>query len=157
MSTRGFKNALLTGPSGYLGSALLKSLLAQPKLSVTALARNSSTALESLRTTPNLRVITIDDSYPKEALVEAFRGQDVVLSGVGSLDIPEQYRMVDAAAEAGVKRFVPSEYGLNNANKKAQALTDVFGDKAKITDYIQTQEKQGLTWHSFAVGMWIAW
>jgi hypothetical protein len=75
-----------------------------------------------------VRVITVPDDYPEADLIAAFRGQDVVVNALTSTSVAEQYRFVDAAV-AGIKRYVPSEYGLNNLNPKAQELSSVFRDK----------------------------
>jgi uncharacterized protein YbjT (DUF2867 family) len=157
MSVQDYKNIILVGPSGSLGTALLTGLLNEPRFNVTALIRSSSHALEALRDKPKLRLITIDETYPEKSLVKAFKGQDAVVSALTSLGVAQQYRMIDAAVEAGVKRFVASEYGLDNLNTKAQALNTVFRDKGMIQGYLKSKESEGLTWHSIACGMWIKW
>lgn len=47
---------------------------------------------------------------------------------ITSTEVNEQFKFVDAAVEAGVKRYVPSEYGLNNLRPEARALNAVFGE-----------------------------
>ncbi|KAH9886389.1 hypothetical protein F4778DRAFT_758854 [Xylariomycetidae sp. FL2044] len=49
-----------------------------------------------------------------------------------SLSVAEQFRMIDAAIDAGVRRYVPSEYGLNNNMRPdSQALNSVSHDKGE--------------------------
>lgn len=79
------------------------------------------------------------------------------MSALTTLKASEQFRFIDAAVEAGVKRFVASEYGLNNANPKARALNSVFDDKGRVQEYLREKEREGLTWSSVSCGMWIAW
>ena len=55
------------------------------------------------------RVIRIPDEYPYDEIVEAFRGQDAVVNCITSTQVEEQFKFIDAAVEAGVKRYVPSE------------------------------------------------
>ena len=38
-------------------------------------------------------------------------GIDAIVSVVGSLALPSQLNYIDAAVEAGVERFIPSEFG----------------------------------------------
>jgi hypothetical protein len=38
-------------------------------------------------------------------------GVDAIVSVVGSLALPSQLSYIDAAIKAGVKRFIPSEFG----------------------------------------------
>lgn len=76
---------------------------------VSVLARPSSKSVYA----DNIKVFKAD--FPDhKALVEAFRGQDAVLvttgdfHNIGATTIP----LIDAAIEAGVKRFLPSGWGL---------------------------------------------
>ena len=63
-----------------------------------------------------VKVVTVPDSYPQAELETAMSGQDVVLNCITSLSTGEQFRFVDAALASGVKRYVPSEYGLDNGD-----------------------------------------
>lgn len=104
-----------------------------------------------------MRVITVPDDYPEADLIAAFQGQDVVVNALTSTSVAEQYRFIDAAVVAGIKRFVPSEYGLDNLNPKAQELSSVFRDKGGVRRYLHSKESTGLTWTAIACGMWIKW
>jgi hypothetical protein len=132
---------------------LLKGLLNEPTFNVTVLQRASSRS----NIPSSVPVISVADDYPQEELVKAFKGQDVVVNAVTSTSIAVQYRFIDAAIEAGVKRYVPSEYGLNNLNPAAQALPPVFRDKGEVQKYLRSNESTGLTWTAIACGMWITW
>ncbi len=92
---------------------------------------------------------------PYEKILEAFRGQDAVVNATTST--LEQFRFIDAAIEAGVKRYVPSEYGLNNSRPEARQLSTVFDNKGKIREYLKSKESTGLTWNSIGCGMWLGW
>jgi hypothetical protein len=46
-----------------------------------------------------------------DSLEAAFRGQDAIVSTVGMEAIPVQKSVIDAAIKAGVKRFIPSDFG----------------------------------------------
>lgn len=60
--------------------------------------------------------------YTYESLVEIFTGQEAVVSAVAAgPPIAAQKGMVDAAIQAGVRRFIPSEYGSSSI---AQPLED---------------------------------
>ncbi|RAL07131.1 aromatic alcohol reductase [Aspergillus homomorphus CBS 101889] len=155
MSEQSYKNIILVGGGGSLGSVLLKSLLSEPTFNVTVLTRESSKARASIPSTAT--IITIADSYPPEDLVKAFQGQDAVVNATTSFSVAEQLKFIDAAIAARVKRFVPSEYGLDNNTPAAQELSRVFKDKGQVQAYLRTKESSGLTWTSIACGMWIGW
>jgi hypothetical protein len=147
-----FKNILLIGAGGSIGSIVFEALLKEPTLTVTVLRRQSSNAdLPSV-----IPAITVPDTYPTEALVKAFKGQDVVINCMTSLSVGEQYRLIDAAITAGVRRYVPSEYGLNNMRSDAQALNQVFKDKGLVQTYLRSKEEV-IEWMSVSCGMWIKW
>jgi uncharacterized protein YbjT (DUF2867 family) len=141
--------------TGSLGGILLKSLLSEPAFKVTVLTRESSGGRTSIPSAA--RVITTADSYPQEDLVRVFQGQDVVVNAVTSFSVVEQLKFIDAAVAAGVKRYIPSEYGLDNNNSAARELSPVFRDKGRVQDYLRLNEDTGLTWTAIACGMWIEW
>lgn len=150
----GFKKILLVGATGSIGSVVLAALEAESSFTVTLLQRSSSKA----KLPSHLHVITIADTYPTDELVPAFTGQDVVVNCMTSLSVSDQFRMIDAAITAGVRRYVPSEYGLNNMRPDAQALNVVFHDKGKVQEYLRSKADQGvLEWMSISCGMWLKW
>ncbi|EAQ87137.1 hypothetical protein CHGG_03756 [Chaetomium globosum CBS 148.51] len=154
MSTRRtpFKNVLLIGAGGSIGRYILAALLAEPTLTTTVLTRASSqTTLPT-----GVRTITIPDDYPTASLTTAFHNQDVVISCLTTLSTSDQFRFVDAALAAGVRRYVPSEYGLNNARADAQALNVVFRDKGAVQAYLREREGR-MEWMAVSCGMWIGW
>ncbi|KAK7708119.1 hypothetical protein SLS64_006941 [Diaporthe eres] len=148
-----FKNIVIIGASGSIGSMVLEAFLKTPSVTVTILQRASSSRTVS---PPSARVIAIPDDYPHDSLVAAFTGQDAVINCVTTLAVRTQLRIIAAAAEAGVRRFVPSEYGLNNNNPAARALCPVFREKGEVQDHLRTLEHR-MEWMSVACGMWLKW
>ncbi|KAK4447380.1 hypothetical protein QBC34DRAFT_496242 [Podospora aff. communis PSN243] len=149
-----FKNVLLIGAGGSIGSVVFAALLAEPSLSVTVLKRESSHAILP----SHVPSVTVPDSYPTDKLIEAFRGHDVIVCCMTTLSVTDQFRFIDAAIAAGVRRYVPSEYGLNNMNPDAQALNAVFRSKAAVQTYLRERAAEGkIEWMSITCGMWIRW
>ncbi|KAH8782695.1 hypothetical protein F5883DRAFT_625320 [Diaporthe sp. PMI_573] len=148
-----FNNIVIIGASGAIGSAILEAFLNTPSVTITILQRASSSKTIF---PPSVRVVSIPDDYPHDSLVAAFTNQDAVINCVTTLAVRTQLQIISAAAEAGVRRFVPSEYGLNNNNPAARALCSVFREKGEVQDYLRTLEGR-MEWMSFAVGMWLKW
>lgn len=148
-----FKNIVIIGASGAIGSILLEAFLNTPSVTVTVIQRASSTKTVFPQ---SARIITIPDDYPHDALVAAFTNQDAVINCVTTLAVRTQLRIISAAVEAGVRRFVPSEYGLNNNNPAARALNSVFREKGEVQDYLRTLEHR-MEWMAVANGMWLKW
>jgi hypothetical protein len=98
------------------------------------------------------KVIKVPDSYPEDELVDAFRGQDVVILNLAvGIQDPSQ-RLIDAAGKAGVKRIIPSDYGAA-ANEKSTAVFPFAAKGAVILDYLAGKEGTGLTWTSVKCGI----
>ncbi|KAF7534133.1 hypothetical protein G7054_g6477 [Neopestalotiopsis clavispora] len=149
-----FKSILLIGATGSIGSVVSEALAKDASFTLTLLQRASS----AVKLPEKNKIISIADSYPTEELIQAFKGQDVILNCMTSLSVMDQFRMIDAAISAGVKRYVPSEYGLNNMRPEAQELNAVFGAKGKVQEYLRARAAEGvIEWMAISCGMWIKW
>jgi len=125
------KNVAIVGASGALGVPVLNALVDSKKFNVTVLTRTSSKG----DFPASVKVVPVDyDSV--ESLTAALRGQDVVVSTVGPTGLQGQSLVIDAAVAAGVKRFLPSEFGSNTDNPKSKTLP-IFGYKVAIQEYIE--------------------
>lgn len=131
-----FKNVAITGASGSVGKVLLQALLDSGKFNITVLKRSTSGA-----TFPDkVKVIDVDFESV-DSLTAALAGQDVLLSTVGTSGLgTEQKKLIDAAVAAGVKRFLPSEYGSDLDNELAAKLP-VFAPKVDVQKYLKEKAK----------------
>lgn len=139
------KNVALIGASGSVGKVLVKAFLDDGRFNVTVLRRGSSSA-----TYPSsFKVVDVDyDSL--DSLTAALAGQDAVVSAINSITpVDTQKKFVDAAIAAGVKRFLPSEYGCDLANELARALP-VFSPKVEIQQYLKEKAESTPLTYTFA-------
>ncbi|KAK3378693.1 hypothetical protein B0T24DRAFT_137826 [Lasiosphaeria ovina] len=117
MSSNAITKVALAGAAGNLGSAILKQLLADG-FKVTVLTREGST-----HTFPASVTVAHVDYDSVDSLAKALKGQDAVVASVGNAALhKQQVALVEAAVKAGVKRFIPSDFGSNTAHPKAAAL-----------------------------------
>ncbi|KAI1439023.1 NmrA-like family protein [Xylaria sp. CBS 124048] len=138
-STKGMSN---------VGSFVVNELKADPAFEVTVLSRkSSSTAPEGVKT------IKIDDSFPPEELEQAFAGQDAVVMTTSFQIYGQEGKFIDAAVKAGIKRFIPSEYGSNTRNANTLGMFPMMSAKAKVISQLQEKESTGLSWTAVATGM----
>ncbi|KAL9616067.1 MAG: hypothetical protein Q9160_009027 [Pyrenula sp. 1 TL-2023] len=87
----------------------------------------------------------------------ALQGQDAVVSTIASAAISTQLRLVEAAAKAQVKRFIPSEFGSNTPHEKTRALP-VFRDKIAVQDALKKEASLGtLTYTLVCTGPFFDW
>ncbi|KAL8770505.1 MAG: hypothetical protein Q9209_003760 [Squamulea sp. 1 TL-2023] len=146
------KNVIIIGASGNVGNPIVNALL-KAGFNVTALTRKSSSA----KFPSEVKVETVDDDYPSGQLVAAFKGQDAVINLLPPISVEQHNSIADAAAEAGVKRFIPSEFGGDTSNPKVLELVPMFASKSAITEYLKTKESSGLTWTAVINGAFFDW
>jgi uncharacterized protein YbjT (DUF2867 family) len=146
----GFQNIVVIGGAGNLGVVVVPILL-EAGLKVTALIRPKSQS-----TFPeNVEVKKAD--YTFESLKSIFAGKDAVVNLVGNTGLSEEKIMVDAAAAARVKWFIPSEFGHDTTNPMVTELLDLFQVKVQVVQYLRTKEKEGLSWTSLLTGFFFDW
>jgi uncharacterized protein YbjT (DUF2867 family) len=129
------RNVTLVGASGRLGTFILKKLLASRRFNVQVLKRTGSSSTYAA----DVKVVETDFA-DLESLTSAFQGQDAVVSVIGDASILGQKLMVDAAIAAGVKRFLPSNFGSNMTDPNSRKLP-IFALKVAVEDYLIEKSK----------------
>ncbi|GAA5957558.1 hypothetical protein JCM21900_001636 [Sporobolomyces salmonicolor] len=120
MSSALVKHVALAG-AGNFGSFALKELLATD-LTVTVLTRiGSDKTFDS-----SVKVASVDYSSPS-SLEAALKGIDAVVSTLS--DLGAQTQLIHAAKSAGVKLFVPSEFGNPSDQLTKEAHPIIYGKK----------------------------
>ncbi|KAJ0378983.1 hypothetical protein COL26b_002763 [Colletotrichum chrysophilum] len=149
MST--YQNVALLG-KGFLGSAILTEL-ANAGLTVTVLGRSES-AKEGLPS--GVKFATVDYSSVDD-LAAALRGQDAVVSTVSKGGLLTQNTVIDASIKAGVKRYIPSDWGTFTTDPKAQReLVPVLGPMLDVQRYLTDKARTGEIEHTiFSVGAFL--
>lgn len=131
----------IAGASGDLGRAVLSKLLAQPQLRVRVLKRAGSSAAFPA----GADVVEVDFAAAA-SLAAALAGQDAVVSTVGPAGFGAQRALIDAAAAAGVRRFLPSEFGADLDNPHTRALP-VYPPKVQVQEYLKAKcEASGMSY-----------
>ena len=145
-----FRNIMLYGGGGNnIGHHILQALARDSTFKTTVLARESSKTVYPA----SVGVAKVPDDFPHGALVQAMQEQDVVICA----PFTNQDKVLEAALEAGVKRFVPSEFGIDNADPKNQALSPVFRSKNEFATLLQSKESENFSWTAFANSIWLDW
>ncbi|KAF7546251.1 hypothetical protein G7Z17_g8571 [Cylindrodendrum hubeiense] len=146
-----FKNIAIVGASGTVGRIILDGLIASSKFNITAISRQDSSAVFPTGVTVRKTDFTDVD------LLDAFKGQDVVISALGAGGFTEQRKLVDAALLAGVKHFLPSEFSASVEDETVLQLQPLFGQKKAVIDYLRSKESAGLTWTGIATSGLFDW
>lgn len=152
------KNVALLGATGDLGAPMLRALIAAGKFQITVLQRRSSKSTPF--TDPSVRIVTVDDDMSLENLCEALQGQDAVVASFRPRDVDVHLRLADAAAAAGVKRFIPADFGsCDSSSKRVQDLVPLFLAKLYVRERLQelAMARPEFTWTSFVTGHLFDW
>lgn len=140
--------------NGALGKVLFEQLV-KGGFEVTALVRSAG-KIPNLPATAKEAVV---DFTSHDSLVAALRGQDAVVSALGSQPgtAQAQKALAQASADSDVKRFIPSDFGSNLDNSEVRKLA-VFKDKFELRDELERLAKEGkLTWTSVNNNAFLDW
>jgi uncharacterized protein YbjT (DUF2867 family) len=107
---------LIVGATGHLGRELVKACRQQGHEAhalVRPATRQDPAKMQPLQAAgATLHEGSLADH---DRLLRACRAVDVVISAVGGMQVTDQGTLVQAVKEAGVQRFVPSDFGLDPA------------------------------------------
>ena len=133
-----------------MGVHVLKTFMESP-YDVSILTRK-----ESPSTFPEGIPVFRADYSDKDQLEPAMKGQDVVICMVAVFATGGQQILVDAAIAAGVKLFLPSEFGPPSRDEKFAALHPALPSKVATVDYLRTKENQ-ISWSALIPGAFFDW
>lgn len=120
-----------------MGTAVLEQL-SKNGSEVTVLSRDPS----SLGALPAGVSVSAVDYTSIESLVSALRNQDAVVATLGGAGILGQKVIIDACIKAGVKRYIPSDWGSITTDPAARHLPTNYAS-AQIQDYLKEKAKKG--------------
>ena len=139
---------------GNLGKFIVESLL-RDNFAVTVISRLDSTT--NVSSAVNIKKV---DFNSEESLIAALAGHDALVCVIGTMATGEQLRLVDAAVAAKIKRFIPSEYGLNTRTVGASTkLGKMLGTKIKTVDYLiaKTEQFGWFSWTGLGNNLFFDW
>ncbi|WPH00018.1 Hypothetical protein R9X50_00284100 [Acrodontium crateriforme] len=143
------KNIAIVGAGGQIGKIITSAILAQGKHNLTAITRPDSTS-----TMPSgLHAVKKADYTSHESLVAAMQGQDALIITMNVLAPRDsQTKLIDAAADAGVKWIMPNEYGADLRDSQMGKDNFLGAPQQAVRDYIEN--KEGVNWVSVACSFW---
>ncbi|KAF3067712.1 hypothetical protein CFAM422_008720 [Trichoderma lentiforme] len=128
------KNVAVFGGGGSLAAVIVPIL--HKHFNVTMIRRCGSNSKAPVN---GIKVIDADFSS-EDDLAIALKGNDAVICMVASSAHKIQPILIDAAVAAGVRRFIPSEFGANIDNAKTRQLP-VFAGKVATQEYLKNKAK----------------
>jgi nucleoside-diphosphate-sugar epimerase len=141
----------LIGANGTLGPAILSALLGAC-YPVTVLSRSTSKSNSTYPSTVSLR--SIPSSPTKDDYITALSGQDVLITTFAGTNASLQITLADACVAAGVKRFIPADFGsCDSSSPLALKLMPLYQGKKEVREYLQSLARAGkLSWTSLVTG-----
>jgi len=147
-------NIVVVGATGHVGAFIVQALLEDKAhfTSITALTQtDANDAKFSDLKTKGVKVIQTNFE-DHAALVHALKGADAVVSAVGVIHIKSQNNILEAAVEAGVKRFIPSDFAHDPRNPTFRNHP-LMADKLVVTKRLEELAHQGkITYTSVSTG-----
>lgn len=137
----------VVGAGGNVGSHIVTALLATGKHEVTAITRAGSTSKLPDGLTA-VKSIEYDDPV---TIVEALKGQQVLIITVSVEGVNVSEKLVDAAAEAGVEWIIPNEWSIDNTNTSLGEAIMLGPPQLAMRKYI---ESKGLKWIAISCSFW---
>ncbi|KAL0941698.1 isoflavone reductase family protein [Colletotrichum truncatum] len=136
----------VAGATGNVGSHVLKALI-QDGFQVTVLTRKQGSF-------PDGVTVKVIDYNSYDALKEAFQGHEAFVDcTLVQDDTPA--RMIDAAAAAGVYRYIPSDFSLDFNNPKPHTLPIWFKKDANDKHLLSKCQSTQMTWSIICNGAFL--
>ncbi|KAI2464646.1 NmrA-like family protein [Annulohypoxylon bovei var. microspora] len=135
-----------------LGASVVEELKKDGSFEITVVSRKSSSTA-----TEGVNLIKVDDSFLQDELEKAFFGQDAVVMTTNFQIFGQEDKFINAAVKAGVKRFIPSDFGSNTGNPNTLAMFPMMGGKARVNGELEAKAKEGsgLTWTAISTGLFL--
>jgi uncharacterized protein YbjT (DUF2867 family) len=145
-----YQKIAIAGATGNLGPTIVQALV-DAGFDVTILSQSgNTTGLPSAAKT-----VKVNYAYGSQhTIVDALKGQDVFISMIPQHD--SQPALIDAAIAAGVKRFIPSEFGSNISGNAKTAALPVFKGKGITQDYLKQKSSQ-ISYTLINNGLFLDW
>ncbi|KAL2877094.1 hypothetical protein SGCOL_007716 [Colletotrichum sp. CLE4] len=153
------KSVLLVGANGTLGAKILDSLVAAKSFKLSTLKRAGSKSTISYPA-DQVQVIEVDNDLSYEGLKKAFTGQEVVIVSFRLRDLDQHLRIAEAASAAGVKHFMPADFGSIDAdNPRARELIPLYRWKRAVRQKAQelADKNPDFAWTGIVCGHFFDW
>ncbi|PNW76810.1 hypothetical protein CHLRE_11g477200v5 [Chlamydomonas reinhardtii] len=136
MATKKHTVAVIGG-SGLLGKHIVNGLLENGHYDVTVVSRKGGDDSKLAPFVAKGAKIAHVDYNEQASLVVALKGQEIVISTVGAAALSEQPKYIEAAKAAGVRRFVPSEFGFDSGAPGVREYFPAMGYKYATQDALR--------------------
>ncbi|KAI5303868.1 hypothetical protein KEM56_007109 [Ascosphaera pollenicola] len=142
------RNVAVFGGTGYIGKPIVRAL-ANAGFTVSVFTR--TTQADTSFFPESVNVVTYD--ITPESIVGLLKNQDAVVSALSSSAMDAQRYILDAVVEAGVRRFIPSEYSTDPRETVSSEIIPSFGKKKDFYSYlVENADMRRIEYTAIATG-----
>lgn len=146
------------GADSKLGSGILHALL-RHNFIVTVLKRASSKSPDTYPA--EVKVTRVGDEFAESELESILKGLDAVVVSIKGSKVDVQMRVANAAVRAGVKRFIPADFGsCDSASPKTQELVPLYKRKTEMRNHLEALAEGSngaFSWTALVPGHFFDW
>ncbi|KAF2214167.1 hypothetical protein CERZMDRAFT_38520 [Cercospora zeae-maydis SCOH1-5] len=148
------KSVVLLGADGNIGPSVYEGLR-NNGFDITVLKRKSS---QSKSKYP--KEAFVSDAFEVEELIPVLQGHDAVVVTINGNQVDIQKRIADAAVRAGIKRFIPADFGsVDSSSPLTQDLVPLYRNKSALRSHLISlaASHPTFTWTSLVCGHFFDW
>ncbi|KAG7418729.1 Pinoresinol reductase 2 [Fusarium oxysporum f. sp. raphani] len=144
------EKVVVAGARGSVGPYIVSALL-EHGFAVTALTRTK------LGNSFPEHVKVVETDYSAISLQSALEGQDAIVCTLGHAVLDKQLDIIEAAEKAGVRRYIPSEFGVPKGLHDVPEYAALLGKKQKVMELLKEKSEKNphFTWSSFVNGAFL--
>ncbi|KAL1916001.1 uncharacterized protein VTP21DRAFT_6005 [Calcarisporiella thermophila] len=154
-----YRNITVVGGTGGLGSAIVRGLLDTGAFSeVRVLTRSSQSEAAKALKKLGATIVEIKNYNDQNALQNALANTDVLINTLGfkSVDAPKILSEILKAAKAtGVKRYLPSEFGMNHSPGKLRYNIPVHTEWDDKNAHLEDVKASKIEYTAFFIGLFM--
>ncbi|OPB44577.1 hypothetical protein A0O28_0028960 [Trichoderma guizhouense] len=133
MTQTPLKKVCLIGANGTLGSVILQALIDANSFDVSVLQRSNSSSSTTFG--PSVTRLVAGPDLAVDELTQVLKGQDAVIAAFPLGQGDQHLRLVEAAFKAGVKRFIPADFGSCDAgDAEPQKYLPLYRKKTAVRE-----------------------
>lgn len=154
MTQTPLKKVCLIGANGTLGSVILQALVDANCFDVSVLQRSSSSSSTTFG--PSVTRLVAGPDLAVDELTQVLKGQDAVIAAFPLGQGDQHLRLVEAAFNAGLKRFIPADFGSCDAgDAEPQKYLPLYRKKAAVREKCEalaSQDGTAFSWTTLVCG-----
>ena len=145
------KSVALIGATSRVGPAVIAALEECKLFNLTIIQRESSKPPPPT----SAAIVVLPNDLPDDVLIDALREHDALVSTMPGSAVEPHIKLANACVQAGVKRFIPADYGsVDSSDGVVAELVPLYKQKTQVREYLTqlSREHPAFSWTSLVCG-----